>query len=124
MGDDLGPDEVSRLLGAQPTSSQRKGDRRVTSSGREIIKKSGGRRLSSGHSEPGDLNGQIRDLLSGLTSDLSIWRDLGERYECDVFCGLFMIESNEGETLEADVLLMLGERGLRLHLDIYDPSLE
>ncbi|KFC69374.1 hypothetical protein FG93_03420 [Bosea sp. LC85] len=59
-------------------------------------------------------------LLAKLPNDLSIWRQLSVHYQCDVFCGLFMRENNEGTEFKPHVLLMLGDRGLRLGLDVYD----
>lgn len=38
----------------------------------------------------------------------------------DMFCGLFMQNENEGQSLSAELLAMLGERGIDLSLDIYD----
>jgi len=57
-----------------------------------------------------------------LTSDLSVWQELRQRYNCDVFCGLFLHTSNEGEELEPETLSILGARGLKLGLDIYGPD--
>jgi hypothetical protein len=38
----------------------------------------------------------------------------------DMFCGLFMKNENEGLSLSAESLAMLGERSIELSLDIYD----
>lgn len=57
-------------------------------------------------------------LLAKLPNDLSIWRELSRRCQCDVFCDLFMRENNEGTEFQPRVLLMLDDRGLRLGLDI------
>lgn len=54
-----------------------------------------------------------------MTDDLSVWDLLTKRFKVDAFCGLWLDETNEGETLEADVLLMLSQRGIKLELDIY-----
>jgi hypothetical protein len=120
IGDDLNPSEITRLLGAEPTAYARKGDTRRTTTGREIAARSGSWQLRV-EMEPGDLNGQIGAILAKLTDNLSIWCELGRRYRCDVFCGLFMRNSNEGADLEPGILKMLGDRGLRLGLDIYGP---
>jgi hypothetical protein len=71
---------------------------------------------------PGDLNAQITELLSGLTADLSVWRDLTRRYRGDLFCGLFMDEGKEGVELTPSTLAAMGARGLLLDLDIYEPA--
>jgi hypothetical protein len=120
FGDALDPDEVTRLLGIAPTGCAHKGDTHRTASGREVVARSGSWRLDADLS--GNLNTQIGALLTKLPSDPTIWRELTEHYECDVFCGLFMRDGNEGVELSPEVMSMLGVRGLRLGLDIYGGS--
>jgi hypothetical protein len=57
-----------------------------------------------------------------LTDDLDVWKGISNRYKCDLFCGLFMNEMNEGVSLNPDVLAILGDRGVVLALDIYHPT--
>jgi hypothetical protein len=59
-----------------------------------------------------------------MTGELSVWRELQRRYNCDIFCGLFLHEGNEGENLAPETLVALGARGLALGLDIYGPVLD
>jgi uncharacterized protein DUF4279 len=68
---------------------------------------------------PGDLDSQIADLLSPLTADTAIWQRLVAKFEADIFCGLFMEESNEGLELRPETLAMIGSRGLSLGFDMY-----
>ena len=117
FGEDLNPAELTRLLGAEPSKTELKGD--VRRSG--FTAKAGSWRLSAEDRQPGDLEEQIRALLTSLTPDLSTWRSLNSRYRGDLFCGLFMQHGNEGLDLEPETLAMIGNRGLRLALDIYDP---
>jgi hypothetical protein len=122
-GETLIPDEVTRLLGAQPTKSRKNGDVQYRAKdGRETIAKIGLWMLSAEHRTPEDLDGQVADTLGKLTQDLDVWAQLARRFEIDVFCGLFMRESNEGMTLSAKTVLALGARGIELGLDIYDPT--
>lgn len=123
FGDDLDPDELTRLLGCQPTKSERKGEEivgKVTGSKRTA--RSGGWRLSAERREPGDLDAQISEIFDGLTNDMSIWQDLTSRFRADVFCGLFMEEGNEGISLSNETLQRLAERGLTIDFDIYASS--
>lgn len=121
FGDDLDPVEVTRLLGAEPTTSARKGD--IDASRKHPIAARSGKWVQSVEREmPSDLDKQIGLLLAGLTDDLAIWRDLTRDFRADVFAGLFMVESNEGLCLSPRTLLLLGERGLELDLDIYAPT--
>jgi hypothetical protein len=121
IGDDLVPEEVSSLLGAPPTRAERKGEAIPTKTG-ERIAKTGGWRLEAMATEPENLDAQVSELLSLLTSDLEVWHTLRERYRLDLFCGWFMNESNEGVSISPSTLLALGQRGIELGLDIYAPS--
>ncbi len=119
-GDDLDPDDLSKRLGAQPESAARKGD--VTRSGNnERMAKTGRWIFRVERCEPGDLDGQIRELFRSLTSDLNTWRELAAKYDPDLFVGLFMKETNEGIEVSADCLGMLTDRGIALSLDVYAP---
>ena len=121
-GDDLDPAEVTQLLGAEPSSSIRKGDMRRSGSGRSYVARTGSWRYKPTEPKPGDLSEQVRETLGELAADLEVWRALAGRFKGDCFCGLFMTEANEGLVLEPDVLTMLTERGLTLMLDIYAPD--
>ena len=68
---------------------------------------------------PGDLDGQIGELLAAMADDPRVWRELTATYRADVFCGLFLVEANEGITLSPATLLALGTRALVMDLDIY-----
>ncbi len=116
-GDALDPEEITRLLGIEPTRCTCKGDVRRIASGREVIAQVGSWVLSA--DTPDGLDAGIVALLGRLPNDPAVWRDLNESYRCDMFCGLFMQDSNEGAELQPQVLSMLGDRGLRLGLDIY-----
>lgn len=122
FGDDLNPDEVSALLGAEPTYKCRKGDARTLTSGRVIVERRGSWRLSASRREPENLDGQVLDVLGQLTQNLEVWRKLSNSYDVDLFCGVFMESSNDGLPLSPVALLALGERGIRLELDIFGTS--
>lgn len=125
-GDDLDPQDITRLLGATPTWFQRKGDETVLKpTGSIRIAKSGMWTLRASDRSPEDLDGQIEEILSQTTSDLAVWKRIGETcQQIDLFCGLFLHETNEGMTLSAKSLAALGERGIRLDLDIYSGGRE
>lgn len=97
IGDDLIPEEISRLLGATPTAYETKGAQsKPNAGGRTFTARTGSWRLKVPHRIPGDLNGQIAELLAQLTCDLGVWRELVARFRVDIFCGLFLNEDNEG----------------------------
>ena len=72
--------------------------------------------------EPADLDSQVRAILSRLTPDLDVWRQVCSKYEVDLFCGLFLERTNRGIGLNAETLLMVGERGISFSFDIYSPD--
>ncbi|WP_026221017.1 DUF4279 domain-containing protein [Thiofilum flexile] len=124
-GDDLDPNEITALLGHIPTTQQVKGEVIVGKVTRQVrTVKIGMWRLKATESLPADLDQQIDEVLSKLTPDLSVWEQLSTRYHMDLFCGLFMVESNEGLSISAKSMKALGERGIELGLDIYAPDPE
>ena len=118
-GDNLDPEGVSAALGCQPTVAVRKGGTWLTAHSTEKLARIGSWRIETARREPADLDGEIVDLLGRLTADLSVWRALSNRYDAKAFCGLFLVEDNEGMSLAPATLSMLGDRGLTLDLDIY-----
>jgi hypothetical protein len=65
------------------------------------------------------LDVQIAELLDSLTDDVSVWHQLTDCYEVDVFCGLFIIGGNQGLTLQPSTLAALALRRVKLDLDLY-----
>ena len=78
-------------------------------------------RLQAQPREPEDLCGQIDEILGKLTNDREVWAHIARNFRVDLFCGLFMGSSNDGISLPSQSLLALGERGIELALDVYDP---
>ncbi|MGL3822675.1 DUF4279 domain-containing protein [Sphingopyxis sp. R3-92] len=118
-GDNLEPNEITALLGAPPTVGVLKGDRWLTSRGSEKIAGTGSWRIKTEYSEPEDLNRQIESLLSPLSNDLVVWRDLTSRFRGVIFCGLWLGSYNDGLELSAKTLGSMGDRGLLFDMDIY-----
>jgi hypothetical protein len=119
-GDTLDPADVTRALGCDPTSAQVKGQELVgAKTGRVRIARIGMWRLEARDQQPGNLNAQIQEILGRLTHDLSVWRDIASRHSIDLFCGLFMLNGNEGLSISPDSMSALGSRGIELGLDIY-----
>jgi hypothetical protein len=119
FGDDLNPDELTRLLCCNPTDCQSKGDEIVGKSGRTRIAASGRWSLKAPVQQPGNLNAQIAWLMSAVNSDIEVWKSIAARYKVDLFCGLFMDHWNDGESISCESLSALGARHIQLDLDIY-----
>lgn len=117
MGDDLDPDEVSRLLGCQPTMARRKGEV-VPGKVRDRVWQSGIWTLGR-TTRRAAIEEEVRLLLAAVTDDLGAWRELCRRFRMDVFCGVFMEDWNRGFELSPATMKLLSERGLAIGFDIY-----
>lgn len=120
FGDDLDPDAITARLGCYPTHCARKGDvttGRVT--GLERSAKTGSWLLSASQQKPENLDLQISEILAQLTDDLEVWREMTEKYQSNLFCGLFMSTGNDAMSISPTTLLALGARGLEVWLDVY-----
>ena len=72
-GDDLIPEEISKTLGVAPTTAQTKGEKIIgAKTGHVRTAKIGMWRLETANREPGDIDGQIQELLDQMTSDLDV----------------------------------------------------
>lgn len=123
MGDDLRPNEITELLGCEPTTSHAKGSVvRGSKARRTYLKKCGMWRLEASDKKPENLDEQVQEILGKLTQDLGMWAKLNERFKIDLFCGLFMCHTNERCSISPKTLLVLGQRGIELGFDIYAPD--
>lgn len=118
-GDDLDPAELTAALGKEPDIGVRKGGLWVSPKGSELLSATGRWLLSVDDREPGDLDGQIATLFSDLSQDLTTWRRYAERYDGNIFVGLFLSRFNEGLSISPATLSAIGMRGLELGFDIY-----
>jgi hypothetical protein len=126
IGDDVDPEEVSSLLGCQPTTGHRKGDeilgadgsfRRHARSGRWSIA------VTSRHLGEPDFDTVLSNLIESLTDDLSIWTKLSQQFDTRLFCGIFLTDSNRGFNISAELMAALSARDLYIGLDIYGAEL-
>lgn len=121
-GDDLDPSEITRQLNCEPTVGVSRGGTWFTELGAEKVARIGSWRLIAERRAPADLDAQIGLLLSAMNDDLEAWRSLAGRFRGRVFCGVFLASGNDGLTLRPETLLMIGQRGLMLDLDIYEQA--
>lgn len=121
FGDDLDPEEITARLGRSCTRCARKGEVTISKdTGNQRVEKTGSWLLLVSDQKPENLDLQISEVLTHLTDDLEVWRELTEKYQANVFCGMFMATGNDGLSLSAATLQSLGERGLEIWLDVYD----
>ena len=118
VGEDLDPDEVTELLGVEPTFAARKG---------EMVEVLGGLRtqptglwvLDLGDSPEWELADGISTLLDRMPDDPELWEDLAGRYKLDLFCGAFLQAANRGFALPEELIRRMADRRLAFSVDIY-----
>ncbi|MGB3495901.1 MAG: DUF4279 domain-containing protein [Elainellaceae cyanobacterium] len=117
LGDDLNPDDVSALLGCQPTNSYRKGDilsgkrsHRVADTGLWLLK--------SAEEDTSVLETKVGRLLDRLSAEPTAWKALSNFYG-NVFCGVFLNDLNREFSLSPQIMQQLTERNLSIDFDIY-----
>ena len=118
FGDSLEPEEVSALLGRDPTRCHRKGDP-MGGEGGAAVEPTGAWILDSSLSERDEIEEHIESLLSSVSNDSDEWEQLTSLYSASVLCGLFLDQYNEGVELSPRVAQSLAERGLVVAFDIY-----
>lgn len=122
FSEELDPAEITAVLGVQPTDCYKKGQTRVLSTGNTLIYKRGMWRFEVPNRTPANLEAQIDEILGALTQDLAVWHRLASEHDVDLFCGLFMEESNEGFSLAPAFLALLSDRKIKIDFDVYAPS--
>jgi len=121
-GDALDPSEISMLLDSQPSLGVPKGDFFLTSIGKEVQAKTGKWQLNGEWESPSDLNRQISDLLSNLTDDLAVWKNVTDRFHCYISIGGYFNDWTGGFTLEPSTAKLLSDRDLAIDFDLYAPD--
>jgi hypothetical protein len=122
FGEILQPEEITRFLACAPTMSWLKGHTFKTSAGHTVVRPTGAWILDAKKSEPENLNDQVSEILGKLTADISIWNSISQRFQLDLFCGLFMEKSSAWLLLSPATLLALAERKIQIDLSIYGPN--
>lgn len=114
-GEDLEPDEISRLLGCAPTSSHRRGEpRRLGPSwpkGAWLLSVEGEAPLG-----PEDL---VQLLLSRLPENDDFWSQLRCRFRVQLMFGIFTKRWNRGFELSAETIQRIHRLGAGVGIDIY-----
>lgn len=83
------------------------------------ISRRGNWRYQVSRKSPGDLDAQILEIFDALSDNFSDWLILTQKYQADLFVGIFLKEENEGISLSPDTVKKVAERNLLIDLDIY-----
>ena len=116
-GDDLDPEEITRILGLSPTSSHRRGDR-MRPDGAPFQTGAWGYQVASDDApEAADL--VLGRLLDRLPSDPALWTGLGQQYDIRIFFCIGFEGWNKGFCLSARNIQRSATLGVRVEFDLY-----
>lgn len=118
FGDGLEPEEVSALLGRDPTRCHRKGDPMGGEHG-SAVEPTGAWIADSGLSERAEIEDHIETLLSSVSNDSDEWEQLTSLFSASILCSVFLDQYNEGFELSPRLAQSLADRGLVIAFDIY-----
>ncbi|MHA7840165.1 MAG: DUF4279 domain-containing protein [bacterium] len=123
FGDGLEPDEVSALLGREPSRSHRKGDP-VRADRKGGVEPTGVWILDSHLSEKCEIEEHVESLLASVSNDVDEWSSLTDQFSASILCSAFLDQYNEGFEISPRLSQALAERGLVIDYDIYsgDPE--
>jgi len=119
MHEHLDPNEISLLLGLEPTSSQRAGDLAYAKTGRRR-KYSGWFLESTGQIESRDSRDHFAWLLDRISSkgeQLRILKDRG--YTVDICCRWDSASGHGGPSMDPRQMIQLGALGADVWFDVY-----
>ena len=119
-GDTLDPDKLARSLGCTPAYCIRKGDTYLSKTGDEMVAGTGRFQLTTGWRSGEPLERLVRELLDQVPEDPALWAEINSTLSGEIFCGLILDSANGEAKISAGTLSILGQRGLSLHLDMYD----
>lgn len=123
FGSELNPEKITQLLGCEPSSSARTGEKIIKRNGQERIVKMGFWLLDYGDSDHVLIEKKIEILLGKLTDNLGSWQVVTKDLDlADVCCGLFIDNWNEGFMLSPITLRKISERNLEIGFDVYSPT--
>ncbi|SRR6266540_1138132 len=114
-GDDLDPDEVSRLIGCAPTSAHRRGEPRR--SGPPWPRDAW--LLSVEGQSPTGPEELVHLLLGPLPADEAFWSEVRRRFRVQLMFGIFTERWNRGFELSAEAVRRINVLGAGVGVDIY-----
>jgi hypothetical protein len=115
-GENLEPQDVTALLGVEPTRAFRKGDKQGP---RSPAMPHGAWFLEVRGIAPAGPDTQLEILLSKLRAPGSVWRELNDRYTVQVRFAVHFEGWNKGFELNKNLTSRLADLGAGLTFDIY-----
>lgn len=118
VGNDLEPEEITRILGRKPTSFVRKGMKHTIGK-RELGPATYGSWSLETESSTKEIEETLIQMFSQLNGDLTAWEHLTKKYKGDLFCGVYLAWFGHGFTMTPRLHRMLADRNLEITFDIY-----
>lgn len=119
-GEDLDPDEVTRLLCCAPTASHRRGDVRFSKKiGSSTVAKRGVWLLSVEGTAPQTADELTAAIFERISLDDQVWSALAARFDIQMRYGVFVNAWNRGLDLNSDLVQKLAIIRASLVFDIY-----
>lgn len=118
FGDELNPDELTKLLECEPSEAYKKGHI-VTPTIKPRTIKTGTWFLSVERNPDQTLEEIISELLEKLTNDLEVWKKMSKRFEISIYCGAWIKGWNRDVWFSSGLLTKIAERNLSIGLAIY-----
>lgn len=122
-GDDLRPDEIGEILGVIPNRSHKKGMRWMTSSGNEVIEKTGVWVLGQEDDSGADFSALVKSLIGKLNGAKYPFMSLPGVEE--VFLDVLVIDAADSDgggtcefSLDADCIELLSTLGIPMQFTV------
>jgi len=115
----LDKDEITSLIGAQPTKAWNQGERHQVGNSKKSRITDWGKWYLTTKRDSTDLNIKLKDFLESLTSDLEKWKLLTSKYESWIDIAGYMNNWNRGFSLKLEILKMISDRNIEIVFDIY-----
>ena len=120
LGDELNPDEITAILGHEPTRLARKGDPVLRANGEVIrLRRIGSWLLDHTPAAEVTVDEAITEVLGKLAQDPAIWQSLATRFRVELICDMTVRGVNQGFVLSPMVLQEISARGISLGVDIF-----
>jgi hypothetical protein len=120
--EDLDPDEITRLLGIQPTKAWRKGVPQPGRAGRQGRVPTFGAwstSLSRDQTTEWDVEAAISMVLDRILVSEEVWKQVVTNAKARIFVGLTLDTYNRGFGFAPSMLKRMAELGIQLDFDIY-----
>jgi hypothetical protein len=116
--------EITDQLGVQPTKAWNPGEKHPIGNKGHTRITDWGMWYYTDERDSLDLNDKLIELLGNLNHDLSVWKELTEKYDAWIDVAGYMRNWTRGFSLKSEVMQLLVERNLEIVFDVYYESSE